>query len=360
MRLRIALIGWAAVWALGVGAWQASAQPAASVTPTPGGIPEAEFATLDKLMHLDTRLPADQRQKAFPAQLERFIVRGHAIETAYPKADNLYVLRLGMLRAAGMLFSEKKDDASRQSMLDIARTVVENPAPLKAKVYPHRILTAEKIQPKGAAAPAVDAEGTIREFVKQYDKTDAAAQALMDGYRLARQIGNEKLAVEFLALLESAHGQEPVVFRFLADAGRGPVFRADLTTLDGKRLRLPDAMTGKVVVVDFWATWCPPCVDSQPRMRKLYAKYKSQGVEIVGVSLDKPGKADELKDYVKDAGLPWLHTYSGLYQDDPTARMCHIEAIPSVWVIGRDGRIIAASVPEDQLDAVIGRAVAAK
>ena len=182
----------------------------------------------------------------------------------------------------------------------------------------------------------------------------------MDGYRLARQIGNDQLALEFLVTLESAHGDDPVVFRFLADAGRGPVFRADLMTLDGKRLHLPDALAGQIVVVDFWATWCPPCVDSQPLMRKLYSKYKARGLEIVGVSLDKPGKGDELKDYVRDAGLPWTHTYSGLYQNDPTARLCHIESIPSVWVIGRNGRVLAAGVPEEQLDAVIGRAVGDK
>lgn len=359
MRRHVTLIALLTILALTAAAGPGVAQPA-SATPPPGGIPEAEFAALDKLMHPDPSLPPEQRQKALRTQLERFLTRGQALEVAYPKADNLYVLRLGMLRVAGMLFAEKKDDASRKLMLDIARSVVDTPAPLKAKVYPHRILTAEKIQPKGADAPAPDAEAVIREFVKQYDKTDAAAQALMDGYRLARQIGNDKLAVEFLATLESAHGEDPVVFRFLADAGRRPIFRADLMALDGKRLRLPDAFAGKVVVVDFWATWCPPCVDSQPLMRKLYSKYKSRGLEIVGISLDKPGKAEELKDYVKDAGLPWVHTYSGLYQSDPTALACHIEAIPSVWVIGRDGRVLAPALPQDQLDAVIERALETK
>ncbi|MCY2930565.1 MAG: TlpA disulfide reductase family protein [Planctomycetota bacterium] len=346
MNVRIVSIAAVTILSLGVAAGrQARAQSPAG----PGDVPETEFANLDRLLHVKPSLPADQRSKVLIPQLEQFLVQGQALEADYPKAANLYVLRLGMLRAAGMLFSEKKDDASRQRMLDVARSVVDNPAPLKAKVYPHRILTAEKIQPRGAVAPVPGADAIIREFVKKYDKTDAAAQALMDGCRLARQIKNEALAGEFLATLESAHADDPAAFRFLADIGRGPVFRAALMTLDGKPLKLPEALAGKVVVVDFWATWCPPCVDSQPRMRKLYSKYhKTQNVEFVGVSLDKPGKAEDLKEYVKDAGLPWVHTYSGLYQSDPTVRLCGIEAIPSVWVIGRDGRVFATNVAEGQ------------
>ncbi len=62
-------------------------------------------------------------------------------------------------------------------------------------------------------------------------------------------------------------------------------------------------LKGKVVVVDFWATWCGPCVKEMPPMKELYAKYRDQGVEFIGVSLDQPkekGGLDSLKKYVKE------------------------------------------------------------
>jgi thiol-disulfide isomerase/thioredoxin len=213
-------------------------------------------------------------------------------------------------------------------------------------VYPDRVVTAERIQPPGQS-PAADADELIRAFVQRYHKTPAAPQALMEGYRLAVQIRNVKVAGEFVTTLEKDHADAAGVFRFLAEIGRRPLFQAELTRLDGTRLLLPADVKGKIVVIEFWATWDPACATNQPVMRKVYARYKDKGVEIVGINLDTPGRLEELKQYVKDAGLPWTQTYSGLFRDDPAARKCSIEAVPSVWVLDREGRVISAGAGED-------------
>jgi thiol-disulfide isomerase/thioredoxin len=125
------------------------------------------------------------------------------------------------------------------------------------------------------------------------------------------------------------------------------VFLAMLTTLDGKALYLPQDLQGKIVVVDFWATWCPPCRASVPDMKKTYAEYKDKGVEFVSISLDDPDQLSKVQAFVKENGMTWIQTYHGKYWDDPATRY-DISGIPTIMVIGRDGVILKKMVGSGQ------------
>src|SRR5262249_4759153 len=90
----------------------------------------------------------------------------------------------------------------------------------------------------------------------------------------------------------------------------GKPFELDFTdAITGKPVSLQKDFKGKVVVIDFWATWCSDCAAELPQMLSLYAKYKNQGVEFVGVSLDEPDSLGKLKDYVKAKGMTWPQFY---------------------------------------------------
>jgi len=136
----------------------------------------------------------------------------------------------------------------------------------------------------------------------------------------------------------------------------GKPFKAELTRLDGSKLVLPDDLKGKVVLVDFWATWCPPCVASVPELKRLYGKYHGQGLEIVGISLDEDRSA--LERFIKDRDLAWIHTFSGMQWADPTAKDHGVDSIPNTWLVGRDGMIITDQA-EQRLEESIADALKA-
>jgi len=101
-------------------------------------------------------------------------------------------------------------------------------------------------------------------------------------------------------------------------------------------------LKGKVVVVDFWATWCGPCVAEMPNMKKLYAEYKDKGVEFIGVSLDQPKEAgglDALKKFVAEHEITWPQYYQGKGWESDFSRSWGINSIPAVFVVDADGKL---------------------
>jgi thiol-disulfide isomerase/thioredoxin len=119
------------------------------------------------------------------------------------------------------------------------------------------------------------------------------------------------------------------------------------TLLDGKAFD-PATLAGKVVLVDFWATWCGPCVAEIPNMLAEYEKYHEKGFEIVGISLDQDRAA--LEAFVTERKIPW----PVLHEQDaggghPLAEFYGINGIPQFVLIGRDGNVITLDVRGEKL-----------
>ncbi len=121
------------------------------------------------------------------------------------------------------------------------------------------------------------------------------------------------------------------------------------TLLDGSPFNQA-SLAGKVVLVDFWATWCGPCVAEIPNMLEQYAKYHDRGFEIVGVSLDED--RDALVQFVNEKKLPWPVLFEkpgGEGWQHPLATFYGITGIPQLILIGRDGNVITLNARGEQL-----------
>ncbi len=132
---------------------------------------------------------------------------------------------------------------------------------------------------------------------------------------------------------------------------KAPDFSAP--TPEGKTLSLKDAM-GKVTVIDFWASWCRPCRAENPYVKKIYEKYHDKGLNIISVSLDKPGHKEDWLKAIKDDGLTWYQVSNLKYWQDPIARqLYHVESIPQTFILDKNGVIRAKNLRRDRLEAKI-------
>ena len=330
----------------------ASPKPPAAGTGTtaastkPAGVPDEVMKEIEAQFRPPDRdvAPADMEALQI-RRLETVLKVGQEAEQKYPKAGDLHRVRGMMLRAAMLLALIRNDAASHKQLADVAGRMLSSDAPVLEKIQADFILTRSKIKPADGSAAKVDVAGEIREFAGRYAKTQAAGTATMHAILLAESVEQPKLKDELVTKLETEYLDQPNVRGFLrTELGRHPdvgrTFEAELKRLDGTKLSLPKDMLGKVVVIDFWATWCPACVDSLAKTKKLYDKYRNKGVEIIGISLDDD-KAT-LESFLKANELGWIQTYSGS-RADPVAAKYGIDEIPSVWVIDRTGKIVSDS-----------------
>lgn len=112
----------------------------------------------------------------------------------------------------------------------------------------------------------------------------------------------------------------------------------DGVDLDGTRWNW-ETMKGKVVLIDFWATWCGPCVADIPQLKETYDKYRDAGFRIVGVSLDRGGK-DEFLEECGDLGVEWPQIFDGKGWDSVLAKSFNVWGIPTPVLLDRDGRVV--------------------
>jgi peroxiredoxin len=124
----------------------------------------------------------------------------------------------------------------------------------------------------------------------------------------------------------------------------GQPINVAFTAVDGRSVDL-SKLKGKVVLLDFWATWCPPCRGEVPNVKKTYDRFHDQGFEIVGVSLDQD--KDKLTQFVAENKMAWPQYFDGLGWQNKYAQQFGINSIPAMWLIDKQGKLRDVNGRED-------------
>ena len=182
--------------------------------------------------------------------------------------------------------------------------------------------------------------GVFKKLEERYPDDDHVLHRLA---HIHEELGNAQLAKEYR---EKVAPMSELVGKVVPD------FSA--IDLDGRPVSLQQ-YRGKVVLLDFWAVWCGPCLGEMPNVKRIYDTYRDQGFDIIGVSLD----TDEarLRNYLKENDIQWCQIFSGQKWESPLAQQYRIRAIPAPCLIARDGTLISREARGLKLEQLVVEAL---
>lgn len=223
-------------------------------------------------------------------------------------------------------------------------------------------------------APEIAAFDSLVAKYKQ-EKAEAAAQILFTKIKLYVEVlRNPERGIELLHQLKRDFPETPLgkeadsivadvqrqlefiqIQRKLVPGAQFPDFQAK--DLAGKPISVAN-YRGKIVLVDFWATWCMPCQMQLPYVMKAYDQFHDRGFEVIGITLDED--EHRFKGFLQDRKMTWPQVYEGKgFEDNSLTRKYGVMGIPTTFLIDPEGKILARDLHGDELVSALAKALPA-
>jgi thiol-disulfide isomerase/thioredoxin len=349
----LSILSLLAVFALGAGA--------AGTPPAAQSKADADHAALQTLLreagsgdapHQDTAWWEDHFKKASAEALKFY--ESHPTDRRRWWALNIHLMYVRNLTTGAESRQKRADELMEQAlasegvpdqewqqlkMKQINNQTRVAAAESKAGRKPDLTLMRKRIDELAARVP--EAGGLViceMTYQRLLAETDPAAgrqyleQLAQSKNEEVRRVATGKLKVQRLR-------EEPLQMKF--------------TAVDGRQVDLQQ-LRGKVVLLDFWATWCGPCVAEIPNIKAVYDRYHAQGFEVVGISLDLPTDVEKLRAFVKERDIPWPQFLDSDRKNRYAAEFGVI-AIPTQLLLGRDGRLVSDNARGEVLQREVAR-----
>jgi thiol-disulfide isomerase/thioredoxin len=370
MLLTALALGIAVVAALPAPARQPGAprgEPAAGlpkVPPLPEGTPQQLMDFVDELKQANVRPGSRKEMMAYMSDVAAVSLQAADKILAQVKpADPLHERAAKMKLEALSMLARLGNEKAGADMAAFAAKLVDSPSKALAREAQRLLIVADaqKMLAGGDAAKgAAIVERTAALLAADPDDQQTAGLAMQLAGAIEQMPGGETLAASAYQSFGSAFAKSSNErIREMSKSFEGTLRRLSLPgkpmQISGTLLKTGKAfdqksLAGKVVLVDFWATWCGPCVAEIPNVLEQYEKYHDKGFEVVGVSLDEDREA--LEKFVTEQKIPWPILYEkpeGEGWSHPLAKFYGISGIPTVVLIGRDGNVITLDARGEKL-----------
>ena len=176
----------------------------------------------------------------------------------------------------------------------------------------------------------------------------ANARLAEDDFEGAAKFLKSALAIEGLdpQMKQSAEGMLARLETMKKLKIGAPAIEFQTTDIAGKAVSI-SAYKGKVLLLDFWATWCAPCRAEMPHVKEVYAAYNAKGFDILGVSMDNNRQA--LDSYLEEQGMKWRQIYDGKGWQAEIGQVYAVGSIPATFLIDKQGKIRYKNLRGDDL-----------
>lgn len=332
------------------------------VPPCPEGTPEELMAFVQQLQQPQGRPKSREEMMQYFGKVAAVSLEAaDKILAQSQPGDETAVAGSRMKLESLMMLSQLGDENAEKDLVAYATSLTESPNPELANEARRigLLVAARRVMTNGGEGGAELLESIKGMLEANPDDAQTAQLAMQVASAFENMPGGADLSKQaYSTLATSLAKSSDERLQQMAAKFDGVLRRLDLpgnpieitgTLLSGEPFDQA-SLEGQVVLVDFWATWCGPCIAELPNVLAQYKKYHARGFEVIGISLDEDKQA--LVDFVEERKIPWpilFEKSEGSGWNHPMATKYGISGIPTVILVGRDGRVVSLDVRGEKL-----------